>query len=124
MDDNLAHVLWVLLLPIVWATLGEKKDQQVNLARPVIALIGKGYHERQVNMRPNVVQVRAWVLQERSAPTGVRCVVHVRMACWINTRCIRWLCMVGCTAEFGSNEHPQQPAALSSTSQISYNFRV
>lgn len=58
-DDSLAHVLWVLLLPIVWATLGEKKDQQVNLARPVIALIGKGYHERQATMRPNVVQVRA-----------------------------------------------------------------
>lgn len=58
-DDSLAHVLWVLLLPIVWATLGEKKDQQVNLARPVIALIGKGYHERQANMRPNVVQVCA-----------------------------------------------------------------
>ena len=56
-DDSLAHVLWVLLLPIVWATLGEKKDQQVNLARPVIALIGKGYHERQASMRPNVVQV-------------------------------------------------------------------
>ena len=32
---------------------------QVSLAKPVIALIGKNYHERQVNMRPNVVQVRA-----------------------------------------------------------------
>jgi len=31
---------------------------QVSLAKPVIALIGKNYHERQVNMRPNVVQVR------------------------------------------------------------------
>ena len=30
---------------------------QVSLAKPVIALIGKNYHERQVNMRPNVVQV-------------------------------------------------------------------
>ena len=28
-DDSLAHSLWVLLLPIIWATLGEKKDQQV-----------------------------------------------------------------------------------------------
>ena len=28
-DDGLAHSLWVLLLPIIWATLGEKKDQQV-----------------------------------------------------------------------------------------------
>ena len=29
-DDGLAHSLWVLLLPIIWATLGEKKDQQVS----------------------------------------------------------------------------------------------
>ena len=65
-DDSLAHVLWVLLLPIVWATLGEKKDQQVNLARPVIALIGKGYHERQASMRPNVVQARSLGFQQRS----------------------------------------------------------
>lgn len=64
-DDSLAHVLWVLLLPIVWATLGEKKDQQVNLARPVIALIGKGYHERQASMRPNVVQARFPGIQQR-----------------------------------------------------------
>ena len=28
-DDSLAHSLWVLLLPIIWATLGEIKDQQV-----------------------------------------------------------------------------------------------
>ena len=58
-DDSLAHMLWVLLLPIVWATLGEKKDQHVSLAKPVITLISKGYHERQVSMRPNVVQVCA-----------------------------------------------------------------
>jgi hypothetical protein len=30
-DDSLAHSLWVLLLPIIWATLGEIKDQQVRL---------------------------------------------------------------------------------------------
>ena len=32
-DAHLAHHLWVLVFPIVWATLSEKKEQQVPLQR-------------------------------------------------------------------------------------------
>ncbi len=51
-----AH-LWVLVFPIVWATLSERKEQQINLAKPIIMLLSKEYHSRQANLRPNVVQV-------------------------------------------------------------------
>jgi hypothetical protein len=45
----------VLVFPIVWATLA--KQQQINLAKPIIALLSKEYHQRQAMARPNVVQV-------------------------------------------------------------------
>eukprot|EP00899_Mesostigma_viride_P026573 jgi/Mesvir1/70/Mv13673-RA.2 len=54
MDTHLAHHLWVLVFPIVWATL--QKDEQVTLAKPTIALLSKEYHEKQQGKRPNVVQ--------------------------------------------------------------------
>jgi transformation/transcription domain-associated protein len=49
--------LWVLVFPIVWATLSEKKEQQIQLAKPIIALLSKEYHLKQAQHRPNVVQV-------------------------------------------------------------------
>jgi hypothetical protein len=52
-----AYHLWVLVFPIVWATL--QKQQQINLAKPIISLLSKEYHQRQAMARPNVVQVRA-----------------------------------------------------------------
>ena len=50
---------------------------QVSLAKPVIALIGKNYHERQVNMRPNVVQVSP-APATASRRLHVPCTVHER----------------------------------------------
>jgi len=44
-DDGLAHSLWVLLLPIIWATLGEKKDQQVS-TRYGCAVNSAGYQQQ------------------------------------------------------------------------------
>ncbi|KAK9813189.1 hypothetical protein WJX72_010368 [[Myrmecia] bisecta] len=52
----LAYHLWVLVFPIVWATLADKKEQQVHLAKPTINLLSKEYHQRQAHHRPNVVQ--------------------------------------------------------------------
>lgn len=43
------------MFPIVWATLA--KQQQINLAKPIISMLSKEFHQRQSMMRPNVVQV-------------------------------------------------------------------
>lgn len=56
-DPGMAYLLWVLVFPIVWATLSEHKEQQVNLAKPIIALLSKQSNARQAAARPNVVQV-------------------------------------------------------------------
>lgn len=53
-DAQLAYHLWVLVFPIVWATLD--KSNQVSLAKPVITLLSKEYHRHQASSRPNVVQ--------------------------------------------------------------------
>lgn len=53
-DANVAYHLWVLIFPIVWVTL--QKEEQVSLAKPIIALLSKGYHKKQQASRPNVVQ--------------------------------------------------------------------
>ena len=60
-DSQMAYHLWVLVFPIVWATLAEKKDQQVQLAKPIIQLLSKEHHGKQMHHRPNVVQVVALV---------------------------------------------------------------
>lgn len=53
-DANVAYHLWVLVFPIVWVTL--HKEEQVVLAKPMIALLSKDYHKKQQAHRPNVVQ--------------------------------------------------------------------
>ncbi|WVZ66880.1 hypothetical protein U9M48_016041 [Paspalum notatum var. saurae] len=53
-DPNVAYHLWVLVFPIVWVTL--HKEEQVALAKPIIALLSKDYHKRQQGCRPNVAQ--------------------------------------------------------------------
>ncbi|ONK62905.1 uncharacterized protein A4U43_C07F9340 [Asparagus officinalis] len=53
-DSNVAYHLWVLVFPIVWVTL--HKEEQVALAKPMIALLSKDYHKKQQGSRPNVVQ--------------------------------------------------------------------
>ncbi len=60
-DPSVAYHLWVLVFPIVWATL--EKQQQINLAKPIIQLLSKEYHQRQAGQRPNVIQV--WPLAWR-----------------------------------------------------------
>ena len=47
-DASIAAHLWALVFPIVWATLSERKEQQIQLAKPIIGLLSKEYHIRQV----------------------------------------------------------------------------
>ncbi len=53
-DAHVAYHMWVLVFPIVWATL--QKEEQVMLAKPMITLLSKDYHLKQLSKRPNVVQ--------------------------------------------------------------------
>ncbi|CAM6100600.1 unnamed protein product [Calypogeia fissa] len=53
-DAHVAYHMWVLVFPIVWATL--QKEEQVMLAKPMISLLSKDYHSKQLDKRPNVVQ--------------------------------------------------------------------
>lgn len=53
-DANVAYHLWVLVFPIVWVSLN--KEEQVALAKPMIALLSKDCHKKQQAQRPNVVQ--------------------------------------------------------------------
>lgn len=50
----MSYHLWVLIFPIVWATL--QKEEQVSLAKPMISLLTKDFHGRQASWRVNVVQ--------------------------------------------------------------------
>ncbi|XP_068646622.1 uncharacterized protein [Aristolochia californica] len=53
-DANVAYHMWVLVFPIVWVTL--QKEEQIALAKPMIALLSEDYHKKQQASRPNVVQ--------------------------------------------------------------------
>ncbi|KAL8143397.1 hypothetical protein V2J09_016429 [Rumex salicifolius] len=53
-DANVAYHLWVLVFPIVWVSLN--KEEQIQLAKPMISLLSKDYHKKQQASRPNVVQ--------------------------------------------------------------------
>ncbi|GFR40173.1 hypothetical protein Agub_g730, partial [Astrephomene gubernaculifera] len=53
-DPQVAYHLWVLVFPIVWASLA--KEQQVSLAKPIITLLAREYHRHQMTARPNVLQ--------------------------------------------------------------------
>ena len=57
LDNNLGYHLWVLIFPIVWATLSDNKDNQAQLAKPIISLLSREFHQDQANERPNVIQV-------------------------------------------------------------------
>ena len=53
-EPAFAHHLWVLFFPISWATLA--KEDQLALAKPLIALLSRDCHARQAGARVNCVQ--------------------------------------------------------------------
>lgn len=63
LENNMAYYLWVLIFPIVWATLSDQKEKQVHLAKPIISLLSKEFHAEQATERPNVVQASSFALR-------------------------------------------------------------
>ena len=56
-DPHLSYHLWVLLFPIVWATLTDiEKKALARPTGPIVSLLSKDYHIVQAPQRPNVIQ--------------------------------------------------------------------
>ncbi|EXJ93628.1 transformation/transcription domain-associated protein [Capronia coronata CBS 617.96] len=53
-DDTLAYDVWVKLFPLCWSALN--KDERLDLEKGMVTLLTREYHQRQLNLRPNVVQ--------------------------------------------------------------------
>ncbi|KAJ1517420.1 hypothetical protein HMI55_007110 [Coelomomyces lativittatus] len=51
--SNVAHVLWLKLLPLIWSTL--LPNQQTEVATFFTTMLTRDYHHRQMDMRPNVM---------------------------------------------------------------------
>ena len=54
LDDRVAYDLWIKLFPLCWSTLS--RDDRIELEKGMVTLLSREYHQRQLNMRPNVVQ--------------------------------------------------------------------
>lgn len=80
-DAGMAYLLWVLVFPIVWATLSENKEQQVQLAKPIIALLSRQSNPKQAAARPNVVQVRCRRVKTCRNMSGKCCGKPVAVVC-------------------------------------------
>ena len=53
-DDHVAYDVWVKLFPLCWSAL--TRDERVDLEKGMVTLLTREYHQRQLNLRPNVVQ--------------------------------------------------------------------
>lgn len=53
-DDNVAYDVWVKLFPLCWSALS--RDERLDLEKGMVTLLTREYHQRQLNLRPNVVQ--------------------------------------------------------------------
>ena len=53
-DDHLAYDVWVKLFPLCWSAL--TKDERFELEKGMVTLLTREYHQRQLSLRPNVVQ--------------------------------------------------------------------
>lgn len=53
-DDNVAYDVWVKLFPLCWSALN--RDERLDLEKGMVTLLTREYHQRQLNLRPNVVQ--------------------------------------------------------------------
>ncbi|TFY60353.1 hypothetical protein EVJ58_g5210 [Rhodofomes roseus] len=54
LDPQKVHDVWVSVFPAAWACLSRR--EQTDVTHHFIALLGKDYHVKQVDLRPNVVQ--------------------------------------------------------------------
>ncbi|KEF63414.1 transformation/transcription domain-associated protein [Exophiala aquamarina CBS 119918] len=53
-DDSVAYDVWVKLFPLCWSALN--RDERLDLEKGMVTLLTREYHQRQLNLRPNVVQ--------------------------------------------------------------------
>ncbi|OAP64606.1 hypothetical protein AYL99_00578 [Fonsecaea erecta] len=53
-DDDVAFNVWVKLFPLCWSALN--RDERLDLEKGMVTLLTREYHQRQLNLRPNVVQ--------------------------------------------------------------------
>ncbi|KIX08948.1 uncharacterized protein Z518_00026 [Rhinocladiella mackenziei CBS 650.93] len=53
-DDTVAYDVWVKLFPLCWSALS--RDERLDLEKGMVTLLTREYHQRQLNLRPNVVQ--------------------------------------------------------------------
>ena len=53
-DDAVAYDVWVKLFPLCWAALS--RDERIDLEKGMVTLLTREYHQRQLNLRPNVIQ--------------------------------------------------------------------
>lgn len=54
LDPHLAYDIWIALFPICWSVLS--RDDRNELEKGIVNLLTKDYHQRQLDLRPNVVQ--------------------------------------------------------------------
>lgn len=53
-DAELAYDIWVKLFPLCWAALS--REERIDLEKGMVTLLTREYHQRQLNLRPNVIQ--------------------------------------------------------------------
>ena len=53
-DADLAYDVWVKLFPLCWAALS--REERMDLEKGMVTLLTREYHQRQLNLRPNVIQ--------------------------------------------------------------------
>ncbi|KAF7507630.1 hypothetical protein GJ744_010300 [Endocarpon pusillum] len=53
-DADLAYDIWVKLFPLCWAALS--REERMDLEKGMVTLLTREYHQRQLNLRPNVIQ--------------------------------------------------------------------
>lgn len=53
-DDHVAYDVWVKLFPLCWSAL--TKDERIDLEKGMVTLLTREHHQRQLSLRPNVVQ--------------------------------------------------------------------
>jgi transformation/transcription domain-associated protein len=54
LDPKCGHGIWISLFPLCWSAIG--KEDRTDLARGIVSLLAKDWHNRAMDKRPNVIQ--------------------------------------------------------------------
>lgn len=83
-DPNVAYEIWVALFPLCWSIL--PRDDRNELEKGMVSLLTKDYHQRQVDLRPNVVQA----LLESNVRATPRCKVPAHVMKYLSKTYDAW----------------------------------